>query len=437
MVKILAFAGSSRTDSWNKKLVAIAAEGARDAGADVTLIDLRDFPMPIYDGDLEAEHGLPEHARRFKQLLIENDGLLISSPEYNSGYSALLKNCIDWASRSGEPGEKPLVAYRGKYASLMSASPGRLGGLRGLVSVRMLLGNLGMVVLPDQVAVSGAAGAFGDDGRLLDEKQQQSIVGLGGGPGTDPDEDFLTLKPDRYRIGEGVAGGGFESTRDPGSAVDAASIPVQVPVQYPVPVPGDHRAAALGAVSAAAAAVMYVAHIDIAQALIQGDFSGFHQGPVGSVPDIRHLPVGVKSREVEGYVGSQVFTDPSRHVPDFIRIVVFTRYQQGGDFQPAVGLVLDVFKVVEYRLEAPAADTIVKFFGKRLEVHVYRIHVAEERLPCLFGDIGRSHGHGLDVVLAAGQSDIQGIFVENHRIVVGEGHAPATVIPRCRCDALG
>ncbi len=179
MTKILAFAGSSRIESYNKKLVAIAADGAGAAGATVTRIDLRDYPMPIFDQDFEAEHGMPDNARKFKSLLADHHGILLSSPEYNSSISGLLKNSLDWASRSDPNEEKPVNAFSGKYASIMSASPGRLGGLRGLVTLRMLLGNLGVVVLPTQIAVSGASTAFDQDGQLVDEKQQNSILDLG------------------------------------------------------------------------------------------------------------------------------------------------------------------------------------------------------------------------------------------------------------------
>jgi len=180
MAKILAFAGSSRQDSFNKKLVRIAAAAATAAGAEVKLIDLRDLPLPIFDEDLEREQGLPENAKKLKALFIETDGFLISSPEYNSSISALLKNTIDWVSRP-TPGESPLQGFRGKCASLMSASPGALGGLRGLVTVRSILGNIGTIVLPDQVAVSKAHEAFNPDGSLKDAKQQESIAKLGSG----------------------------------------------------------------------------------------------------------------------------------------------------------------------------------------------------------------------------------------------------------------
>ena len=176
--RILAFAGSLRRDSFNKKLVSIAARGAREAGAEVTLIDLKDFPLPVFDQDLEAEHGMPENGKKLKQLFIDHDGLLIAAPEYNSSITAVLKNTIDWVSRPA-PGEPSLVAFRGKVATLMSASPGALGGLRGLVHVRSILGNVGVIVLPDQIAVVKAHDAFKADGSLLDPKQQAGIEGLG------------------------------------------------------------------------------------------------------------------------------------------------------------------------------------------------------------------------------------------------------------------
>ncbi len=177
-VKILAFAGSTRRDSFNKKLVRVAAEGARQAGAEVTVLDLADLPLPLFDQDLEAAEGLPENARRLKALMAGSDGFLIASPEYNSSISGVLKNAIDWASRR-EEGEPPLVAFADKAVALMSASPGALGGLRGLVHVRAILGNLGMLVLPRQRAVGGAFEAFNDDGTLADPKAQADVSALG------------------------------------------------------------------------------------------------------------------------------------------------------------------------------------------------------------------------------------------------------------------
>lgn len=176
--KILAFAGSTRIDSYNKRLVKIAAAGAKAAGAEVTYIDLRDLPLPLYDEDLEAREGLPANARKLKDLLISHQGLLIASPEYNSSLTGVLKNAIDWASRPS-PNEAPLAAFAGKVAAIMSTSPGGLGGLRGLVHLRSILGNIKVLVLPDQVAVPNAGEVFNADGSLKDPQKQESVANLG------------------------------------------------------------------------------------------------------------------------------------------------------------------------------------------------------------------------------------------------------------------
>ena len=177
-VKILAFAGSTRKESFNKKLVRIAALGATEAGAEISIVDLRDFPLPLFDEDLEAAEGQPENAKKFKKLMIEHDGFLLSSPEYNSSISGVLKNTIDWVSRPVE-GEPSLIAFSGKVVSLMSASPGALGGLRGLVHIRSILGSLGVIVLPEQTAVSNAYKAFSPDGSLVDERKNTKVIQLG------------------------------------------------------------------------------------------------------------------------------------------------------------------------------------------------------------------------------------------------------------------
>ena len=175
--KILAFAGSLRVGSYNKKLVQIAAAGARQAGADVTYIDLRDYPLPVFDEDLEAQ-GTPENALKLKQLMFEHQGLLISSAEYNSSLSAVLKNTIDWISRP-IPGKPRLACYIDKVAVLMSASTGALGGLRGLVHLRAILSNINVLVLPEQISIPNAAEAFTAEGQLADAAKQAAIQGLG------------------------------------------------------------------------------------------------------------------------------------------------------------------------------------------------------------------------------------------------------------------
>jgi chromate reductase, NAD(P)H dehydrogenase (quinone) len=177
--RILAFAGSLRRESFNKKLATIAVSGARKAGAEVTLINLEDLPLPLFDQDLESEQGMPKNGATLKKLFIDHEGLMIAAPEYNSSITAALKNALDWVSRPA-PGEPfPLMAFRGKVAILMSASPGGLGGLRGLVHVRSILNNIGVIVLPDQVGVSAAHQAFRPDGSLADSKQQADVEALG------------------------------------------------------------------------------------------------------------------------------------------------------------------------------------------------------------------------------------------------------------------
>lgn len=176
--KILAFAGASRSGSYNKKLVKIAAEGAREAGAEVTLIDLRDYPLPLFDGDLETEQGLPENGRTLKDLFIAHDGLMIASPEYNHTMTGVLKNTIDWISRPVK-GQPPYEAFLGKAAVLMSTSPGQFGGARSLIALRALLSTVQVLVLPEQVSVVKASKAFGEDDLLIDEGQDAAVRKLG------------------------------------------------------------------------------------------------------------------------------------------------------------------------------------------------------------------------------------------------------------------
>jgi chromate reductase len=176
--KILAFAGSLRRGSFNKKLIKIAMEGATQAGADVTLIDLADYPMPLYDGDIEEAEGLPENAKKLKEIFRAHDGLLLSCPEYNSGITGVLKNAIDWVSRPATD-KKPLECFDGKVAALVSASTGTYGGMRGLVVVRYILGNIKVALLPDTFSLASAADAFETDDTLKDGKQTERAKAVG------------------------------------------------------------------------------------------------------------------------------------------------------------------------------------------------------------------------------------------------------------------
>ena len=178
MTKLLAFAGSTRKGSYNQAILDVAVEGAREAGAEVTVISLTDYEMPIFNEDDESEHGIHANAQAFKDLLMEHDGFLIATPEYNSSYPALLKNAIDWASRMAD-GEKPLQAYKGKIAGIMAASPGGLGGMRALAALRLLLENIGTMVLPNQRSVAKAGELVDDNGKLTDEKTIKFLKSLG------------------------------------------------------------------------------------------------------------------------------------------------------------------------------------------------------------------------------------------------------------------
>lgn len=177
--KILAFAGSLRKDSFNKKLIKIAIKGAEKAGAIVTHIDLKDYQMPIYDQDIEDSQGLPENALKLKKMMLESDGFLLSCPEYNSSISGVLKNTIDWVSRKAKPEEVYLSCFIDKVVTLMSASPSQLGGLRSLVHVRSIFGNIYSIVLPKQKSISEADKAFDENGNLKDAKQQEDVMNLG------------------------------------------------------------------------------------------------------------------------------------------------------------------------------------------------------------------------------------------------------------------
>lgn len=176
-IKILAFAGSTREGSVNKKLVIEAAKIARQMQANVKVIDLKDYPMPFYDGDLESREGMPIKAKQFRQLMIENDVIMIASPEYNGSLSAVLKNAIDWASR-GENGGSSREAFKGKKFVIMSASPGSSGGARGLVHLRTIIENIGGTVLSQQVVVPDAYNAFDEQGYLKNEKVRKEIEQL-------------------------------------------------------------------------------------------------------------------------------------------------------------------------------------------------------------------------------------------------------------------
>jgi chromate reductase len=167
--RILAFSGSARKESLNKKLLAAVVEATRAAGGEVTLVDLNDLPMPLYHGDLEDASGMPENATKMVRLITEHQGLLIASPEYNSQITPLLKNTIDWCTRADE---NPLI---GRAAAVVSASPGAFGGIRSMTMARQLLTHLGCHVIPVQCILPHADKAFDDKGALKEERVAKSV----------------------------------------------------------------------------------------------------------------------------------------------------------------------------------------------------------------------------------------------------------------------
>ena len=172
--RILVFAGSIRQNSYNKHLARLAAQRLDQLSAQAMFIDLRDYPLPFYDGDSEAREGLPANARALQTLLADHQGLLLASPEYNGFITPLMKNTLDWLSRPD--GERSgLALFENKVAAVISASPGAYGGMRSLILIRQLLGNLGVTVLPNQLALPRAAEAFNESGELADDAMQQRL----------------------------------------------------------------------------------------------------------------------------------------------------------------------------------------------------------------------------------------------------------------------
>ncbi|HTB81972.1 MAG TPA: NAD(P)H-dependent oxidoreductase [Opitutaceae bacterium] len=167
--RILAFSGSARRESLNKKFLAAAVSAVREAGGEITLIDLNDYVLPLYHGDLEAAQGLPENAQKLIDLTVKHDALLIGSPEYNKSITPLLKNTLDWMTRA------EIDPFEGKVAAVVSASPGILGATHSQQLVRQLLLNLGCSVVPAFCVLPRAHEAFDEQGRLKDAKTQKNV----------------------------------------------------------------------------------------------------------------------------------------------------------------------------------------------------------------------------------------------------------------------
>ncbi|MDT8449575.1 MAG: NAD(P)H-dependent oxidoreductase [Wenzhouxiangellaceae bacterium] len=163
--KVLAFAGSTRRASFNRRLLAVAVPMLGGAGADVRHFELADYPMPLFNEDIEAELGQHENATRVRRMMLEADAFMLACPEYNSSITPLMKNVIDWVSRA-EDGGGNLDAYKNKRALLLGASPGRRGGARAIATVASILRNIGTEVYPEHFALPAAGDAFGDVGGL-------------------------------------------------------------------------------------------------------------------------------------------------------------------------------------------------------------------------------------------------------------------------------
>ena len=178
-MRLLFFAGSAREASFNKKLALLGRHIAEANGIEAVFVDLKDYPMPIYNGDLEAAEGPPERARAFKALLGEYQGVFIASPEYNSSVTPLLKNTLDWVTRVRAKGETGLEVFKSRVFAISAASPGYYGGMRSLLNLREILAvGIGALVIPEQLALPRAMDAFEADGSLKDKTQQELLKGV-------------------------------------------------------------------------------------------------------------------------------------------------------------------------------------------------------------------------------------------------------------------
>lgn len=174
-MRLMFFAGSAREGSHNKRLAKLGQQIAEANGIEATFIDLADYPMPIYHGDLEASDGPPERAQAFRALLEQYDGVMVVTPEYNASIPALLKNTLDWVTRvRAEPN-----VFRTRVFAISGTSPGYYGAMRSLLQLREILSvGLGATVIPQQMALPRSMHAFEEDGSLIDEDQQKMFAGV-------------------------------------------------------------------------------------------------------------------------------------------------------------------------------------------------------------------------------------------------------------------
>lgn len=173
--KILVFAGSNRSGSFNKQLAQAAAKTLALAGAEVTMIALADYPLPLVDENLKKDKGVPENAVKLARMFVAHDALFIASPEYNASIPPLVKNTLDWVSLVKSDGARTVKPYEGLTVALGAASNGRLGGIRSLYHLRAVLMAVGAQIVSEQVSVAGAATAFGEDGMPADERQRSML----------------------------------------------------------------------------------------------------------------------------------------------------------------------------------------------------------------------------------------------------------------------
>lgn len=167
-VKVLGIAGSPREESFNRKLLALAVKMLSEKGADAEIYDVRVKRVPIYDPDVEAESGFPELVKDLRARVLASDAVLFASPEYNAGYTPLLKSIIDWGSRT-DPDTLQKNVWRHKVVAMVSASPGAFGAVRGTIALRQTFSHVEALVIPEFTSIAFAHKAFNEDGTLVND----------------------------------------------------------------------------------------------------------------------------------------------------------------------------------------------------------------------------------------------------------------------------
>ena len=174
--KILVFAGSTRTGSYNVKLAALAARELSAAGGEVTRLSLADYPLPLYDADLDAREGQPAGAQRLKETIVAHQGVFIASAEYSASVTPLLKNAIDWVSRVRADGDPTYAAFKNRVFALGAVTTGPSGGQRSLMALRQILElGCGGLVIPEQVSIPHARQAFDENDDIVDDRTTNAL----------------------------------------------------------------------------------------------------------------------------------------------------------------------------------------------------------------------------------------------------------------------